>query len=324
MKFSLYRYEFEVMEKKDFPASTSPGRRDELAPREAFERKGRLLDSLLERDCGLPATGHDAPSAGDGGAEAPLRFADGRKRPILHRYVTAPRDGVAILQLALCPTREEAAGEEACRPLHVIIDNRGTHQRVAIEVKPSVLSAGKVAGVLARALSGAFARYGLRVKVVPLRDDRHFWRVVADRERYPRGFRRLRVEFPQINDEELTERMRRAGMAYRELFGSGLTLTMEAPQGESLGFDREDPGQQEYMRICTGNADAISLSPVGGRSFKLGGGTARTEQMSRQQEAGIGKGGPQQPPSGDDPARQAAISFMDKAYGLAWRRRRRT
>lgn len=78
------------------------------------------------------------------------------------------------------------------------------------------------------------------------------------------------------------------------------------------------------MRICTGNADAISLSPVGGRSFKLGGGTARTEQMSRQQEAGIGKGGPQQPPSGDDPARQAAISFMDKAYGLAWRRRRRT
>lgn len=90
-----------------------------------------------------------------------------------------------------------------------------------------------MADSLARALSKAFARYGLVVKVVPIRDDKHFWSLVSDRKQFPRGFNKLCVKFPQINDPKVTEAMRRANIIYREMFHSNLVIIQESSEGEN-------------------------------------------------------------------------------------------
>lgn len=354
MQFALYRYEFEVMEKKDSSASLFPNQWDNLTPREAFDRKSELLNELLEKDYkmldrerktssiersvnnyALP----NEPIFGKGISpiehtwkkrtsptknsveKTPLQFTNGHKKPLFHQYVAAPKDGFTILELARHsnmshhphPFQANAVKEDDYKSQHIIIDNRGTHQRVAIEEKASVFSTDAVAASLTRALCEAFARYGLKVKVVPIRDDKHFWKIVNDKKRFPKGFKRLCVVFPQINDEELSERMRQAQMEYRQMFQSNLKIIQESPQGESLHFDEKDKRQQEYVKICTENADSIKLSPIGGNSFTLGGKSAKTQQMSELERKKLEEGYKQQELFESDPI-QSIQSFMDKAY----------
>lgn len=316
MEFALYRYEFEVKERKDSSANLFPDPWDNLSPRQAFEKKSELLDELLEKD-------HQQLLAAPIGTKAALPFAY-KKKPLHHKYTAAPKNGFAILELARLasvrhrplPFQTDTVKEDDYKSLHIIIDNRGTHQRVAIEEKASVYSPDTVAQSLVDALCKAFARYGLLVKVVPVRDDKHFWKTVNDRKQYPRGFKRLCAVFPQINDKELSERMRRAQMEYREMFNSNLTIKQEAPQGESLRFDEADEKQREYVNICTENADTLMLSPIGGRSFRLGGKTAKTQQMSERERKSLEEDHRQQEIFDDDPT-QSTKSFMDKAYGKA-------
>lgn len=364
MQFALYRYEFEVMEKKVFSANLFPNLWNNLSPREAFERKSELLDELLEKDYQMPdpegcfsdsehniaksilsegffedfaaeELSHQkgvppkpiqekrVPTPARSTVKPWLQFTNGHKTPLHHKQMIAPQKGFAILELARCsskvrhprPFLSDAVKEPDYKSLHIIIDNRGTHQRVAIEVKPSVFKeTDAVADSLARALSMAFARYGLLVKVVPIRDDKHFWNVVGDKKQFPAGFKKLHVKFPQINDPKVTEDMRRANLIYREMFHSNLCITQEPPQGESLHFDENDERQREYIRLCTENADSITLSPIGGRSFALGGKTAKTLQMTESERKSIEEGIHQQGIFDDDPT-QSTKSFMDKAYG---------
>lgn len=332
MEFALYRYEFEVMEKKDSSASMFPNQWDNLTPREAFEKKSELLDALLEKDYQMLLAGKNMRVAARSlfpiepiGTKSVLPFTNKKKQPLYHKYTTAPKSGFAILQLARLtsvshrpqPFLENAVKEDDYKSLHIIIDNRGINQRVAIEMKSSVFKeTDTVAESLARALSKAFTRYGLLVKVVPIRDDKHFWNVVNDRKQFPRGFKKLCVKFPQINDPKVSEDMIRANMIYREMFQSNLKITQEPPQGESLHFDENDKRQQEYIKLCTENADNITLTPIGGRSFALGGKTAKTQQMTESERKNIEESIHQQGLFDDDPA-QSTKAFMDKAYGKA-------
>lgn len=332
MEFALYRYEFEVMEKKDSSTNLFPDQWDNLTPRMAFEKKSELLDELFTKDYQLllaeqnkRVAARSLPIIAPIGAKSALPFTNNRKKPLYHKYTSAPKDGFAILELARLtsvshrpqPFLTNAVKEDDYKSLHIIIDNRGTNQRVAIEMKSSVFKeTDTVAESLARALCEAFARYGLLVKVVPIRDDKHFWKVVNDRKQFPFGFKKLHVKFPQINDPKVTEDMIRANMIYRELFHSNLGITQEPPQGESLHFDENDERQREYIRLCTENADSITLSPIGGRSFALGGKTAKTQQMTESERKSIEEGIHQQGLFNDDPA-QSTKTFMDKAYGKA-------
>lgn len=332
MEFALYRYEFEVMEKKDTSANLFPDQWDNLSPRQAFEKKSELLDELLEKDYQMlqaeqnkRAATHSLLPISPIGTKSALPFTNNRKKPLYHKYTSAPKNGFAILELARLtsvsrrpqPFLENAVKEDDYKSLHIIIDNRGTYQRVAIEMKSSVFKeTDTVADSLARALCEAFARYGLLVKVIPIRDDKHFWKVVDDRKQFPFGFKKLHVKFPQINDPKVTEDMIRANLIYREMFHSNLCITQEPPQGESLHFDEKDERQREYIRLCTENADSITLSPIGGRSFALGGKTAKTQQMTESERKSIEEGVHQQELFNDDPS-QSTKSFMDKAYGKA-------
>ena len=207
--------------------------------------------------------------------------------------------------------------EDDYESLHIIIDNRGTYQRVAIEVKSSVFKkTDTVADSLARALSKAFARYGLVVKVVPIRDDKHFWSLVSDRKQFPRGFKKLCVKFPQINDPKVTEAMRRANIIYREMFHSNLVIIQESSDGEKLSFNEEDEKQREYMKLCAENADSIKVSPIGARPITLGGKTAKTQQMTDAERKNIEDVNHEIGLFDGDPI-QSTQSFMDKAYGKA-------
>ena len=193
----------------------------------------------------------------------------------------------------------------------------GTYQRVAIEVKSSVFKkTDTVADSLARALSKAFARYGLLVKVVPIRDDKHFWSLVSDRKQFPRGFNKLCVKFPQINDPKVTEAMRRANIIYREMFHSNLVIIQESSEGEKLSFNEEDEKQREYMKLCAENADSIQVSPIGARPITLGGKTAKTQQMTDAERKNIEDVNHEIGLFDGDPI-QSTQSFMDKAYGKA-------
>lgn len=331
MEYALYRYEFEVMEKKHSSSNLFPDQWDYLSPRQAF-KKSELLDELLEKDYQLLRTernkriaAHSLHPISPIGMKTLLPFTNNKKKPLYHKYTSIPKNGFAILELARLtsvshrpqPFLTNAVKEDDYKSLHIIIDNRGTYQRVAIEMKTSVFKETEtVADSLARALSEAFARYGLLVKVVPIRDDKHFWKVVGDRKQFPRGFKKLCVKFPQINDPKVTEEMRRANLIYRELFQSNLRIIQEPPQGESLHFDETDERQREYIKLCTENADSITLSPIGGRSFALGGKTAKTQQMTELERKGIEEGVHQQGFFNDEPT-LTTQSFMDKAYGKA-------
>ena len=212
---------------------------------------------------------------------------------------------------------DKAVIEDDYESLHIIIDNRGTYQRVAIEVKSSVFKKTDiVADSLARALSKAFARYGLLVKVVPIRDDKHFWSLVSDRKQFPRGFNKLCVKFPQINDPKVTEAMRRANIIYREMFHSNLVIIQESSEGEKLSFNEEDEKQREYMKLCAENADSIQVSPIGARPITLGGKTAKTQQMTDAERKNIEDVNHEIGLFDGDPI-QSTQSFMDKAYGKA-------
>lgn len=321
MEFALYRYEFEVMDKK--ASSLLSISEEKLTPRLAFEKKNELLNELLEKDYKTHITGQSKSATEFREAKSPLLFINGNKKPLKHQYVTAPKEGFAIIELARLssvshrphPFQTTAIKEDDYKSLHIILDNRNTHQRVAIEVKPSAFSTDAVAASLSRALNEAFTRYGLEVKVVPLRDDKHFWNIVTNKKQFPHGFKRLRVEFPQINDPELSERLKRAQIEYREMFGSNLVLIQEAPEGERLYFDKEDERQQEYVKISTENADSIKLSPIGGRTFTLGGKAAKTQMMTDSERKSIEDGC--QPQELLNDSTQSTKSFMDKAYGKA-------
>lgn len=319
MEYALYRFEFEVIENMASSMFFTDG--EFPTPRQAFERKGELLNELLEKDYKMQVAEQDIFSKEYSEEKSPLLFINGNKKPLKHQYVTAPKEGFAIIELARLssvshrphPFQTTAIKEDDYKSLHIILDNRNTHQRVAIEVKPSAFSTDAVAASLSRALNEAFARYGLEVKVVPLRDDKHFWNIVTNKKQFPHGFKRLRVEFPQINDPELSERLKRAQIEYREMFDSNLILIQEAPEGESLNFDKEDERQQEYVKISTENADSIKLSPIGGRTFALGGKAAKTQMMTDSERKSI-EDGCQPKELLDDPT-QSTKTFMDKAYG---------
>lgn len=245
MEFALYRYEFEVMEKKDSSASLFPDHHDNLTPRLAFERKSELLNELLLKDYQMLDTKQSENNSSTTGMAAEmchkiydiqkesecyyrmpptelhrmlsserykriyeksiakrnettheqrgeksiLTFENGSYNPIFHKYITAPQDGFAILQLGRLPSassrlrlsqKNAEKNNEYNKPIHIIIDNRGTHQRVAIEVKAKALSTDAVAAMLANTLCKAFASYGLMVKVVPIRDDKYFWNIVSN------------------------------------------------------------------------------------------------------------------------------------------------
>lgn len=357
MQFALYRYEFEVMEKKDSSASLFPNQWDNLTPREAFDRKSELLDELLEKDYKIldrerkifsierDANNYALPNEpifGKGISpteptwkkrtsptknsveKTPLQFTNGHKKPLFHQYVVAPKDGFTILELARHsnmshhphPFQANAVKEDDYKSQHIILDNRGTHQRVAIEEKASVFSTDAVAASLARALCKAFARYGLKVKVVPIRDDKHFWKIVNDRKQYPKGFKRLRVVFPQINDPIVTENMKRFNLDYqRTMFGcTNYVAEYNAPQGEKLNFNEEDEMQRLLMEICNTVADSVELSPIGGRKFTIGGKCAKTAQMGESERQSILENNLQEKDLFGNNPMDGIKTFMDKAY----------
>lgn len=359
MEYALYRYEFEVIEKKDSSINLFPELSESFNPRQAFEKKSELLNYLLENDyqmllaeqnqqvaehnqqaaepnqqvaerCPFPVNPASAKTelafTFDSASVKPtLTFTSSRKKKLYHKYTSAPKDGFAILELARCrsishrpkPFLDKAVIEDDYESLHIIIDNRGTYQRVAIEVKSSVFKKTDiVADSLARALSKAFARYGLLVKVVPIRDDKHFWSLVSDRKQFPRGFNKLCVKFPQINDPKVTEAMRRANIIYREMFHSNLVIIQESSEGEKLSFNEEDEKQREYMKLCAENADSIKVSPIGARPITLGGKTAKTQRMTDAERKNIEDVNHEIGLFDGDPI-QSTQSFMDKAYGKA-------
>lgn len=337
MEYALYRYEFEVIEKKDSSINLFPELSESFNPRQAFEKKSELLNYLLENDYQMLLAEQNQQAAEpnqqvaercpfDSASVKPtLTFTSSRKKKLYHKYTSAPKDGFAILELARCrsishrpkPFLDKAVIEDDYESLHIIIDNRGTYQRVAIEVKSSVFKkTDTVADSLARALSKAFARYGLLVKVVPIRDDKHFWSLVSDRKQFPRGFNKLCVKFPQINDPKVTEAMRRANIIYREMFHSNLVIIQESSEGEKLSFNEEDEKQREYMKLCAENADSIQVSPIGARPITLGGKTAKTQQMTDAERKNIEDVNHEIGLFDGDPI-QSTQSFMDKAYGKA-------
>lgn len=317
MEFALYRYEFEVMEKKDSSASLFPNQWDNLTPREAFDRKSELLDELLEKDYKMldkehkrfpkKRKGFQTENGVHGYAlptdfslescispreyiveKTPLQFTNGHKKPLAHKYVLAPKDGFTILELARLtsvshrpqPFLTNTVKEDIHKSLHVIIDNRGIFQRIAIEVKPSALSTDAVAASLAKTLCEVFARYGLLVKVVPIRDDKYFWKIVNDKERYPKGFKKLLIEFPQINDPEVSKGLDELGLGYhRKHFGTGLDLLHKSPKGESIPFDENDAYQCAFMNIACYYGDKITLTSMTGSSISFGGECAKTGEM---------------------------------------------
>lgn len=357
MQFALYRYEFEVMEKKDSSASLFPDQWDNLTPREAFERKSELLNKLLEKDYKMldkerktssterSVNNYALPNEhifGKGFSpiehtwkerisptknsveKTPLQFTNGHKKLLFHQYVAAPKDGLTILELARHsnmshhphPFQANAVKEDDYKSQHIIIDNRGTHQRVAIEEKASVFSTDAVAASLARALCEAFARYGLKVKVVPIRDDKHFWKIVNDRKRFPKGFKRLRIVFPQINDPKVTENMKRFNLDYqRTMFGSSNYVTeYNAPQGECLIFNEADEMQQLLIEISNTVADSVELSPIGAPKFSLNGKCAKTAQMGESERQSIMENRLQEKDLFGNKPMDGIKTFMDKAY----------
>ena len=321
MEFALYRYEFEVMEKKDSSTILFPDQWDNLSPRQAFEKKSELLDALLEKDYQMLAVKHHMLPQEPIETKTLLSFFN-KKKPLYHQYVTEPKNSFAILQLARLssvsrrprPFQTKAEKEDDYRSQHIIIDNRGTHQHVAIEVKSSVFSTDTIATSLTNALCKMFARYGLGVKVVPMREDKHFWKVVGDKERYPKGFKSLLVEFPQINDPEVSKGLDELGIGYhRKHFGTGLGLLHKSPQGENIPFDEKDAYQQAFMNLASLYGDKIKLMPISGPSITFGGECAKTGEIPDTIIQNI-KENQQSLDLFDTDAKSKAMEYMNKLY----------
>lgn len=325
MEFALYRYEFEVMEKKDSSASMFPDQWDNLSPREAFEKKSELLDKLLEMDYEQFPAEQSQFVAARSIPQAPLlNFTNGKQQPLFHQHATAPTGGFAILQLAHLSSKtyhpilfheaDKMKGNDYLS-LHIIIDNRDTHQRVAIEVKPSVFKkSDTVAASLAHALCEAFARYGLMVKVVPMRNDKHFWKTVGNKERYPKDFKKLLVEFPQINDPEVTKGLDELGLGYhRKHFGTNLSLTHSSPKGENIPFDENDAYQRSFMNIASLYGDKIQLTPMSGKAITFGGESVKTGEMPDAIMQKIEENR-KSPDLFNMDAKSQAMEFMNKFY----------
>lgn len=282
MQFALYRYMFEVMEPgEDSPTLPFSEEIVSLTPREAFAQKDALLDQLLLDDYKtLGSAEADALSAESSWPKSLLHFTGNRRKPLRHKYATRPEGSLAILELARLSSvshrprafQPKADREDDYKSLHLIIDGRGTRQHVAIEVKPSVMSTDAVAQSLERALCQAFERYRLRVRVTSVDDSRHFWHLVSDRKRFPQGFKRLRVEFPQINSAEVNEGLNEINLGiHRKHFGTNLNITQEAPQGEEIPFDEEDVYQKKFIDIACRYGTRVDLLPHSARAITIKG-----------------------------------------------------
>ena len=160
MEYALYRYEFEVIEKKDSSINLFPELSESFNPRQAFEKKSELLNYLLENDyqmllaeqnqqvaeqnqqvaerCPFPVNPASAKTElvfpfDSASVKPTLTFTSSRKKKLYHKYTSAPKDGFAILELARCrsishrpkPFLDKAVIEADYETLHNMIDNRG-------------------------------------------------------------------------------------------------------------------------------------------------------------------------------------------------------
>lgn len=246
--FTLYNYEFGRIKCHE-PADLFGNRSVLMDAETAFPQRQQILNDILRRDYER---------------SEPITFVNNHQKEYGHKHMMPPMDGMAVMRVRN-HVRKELHNADWTTEIRedypdciVIIDNRPGIQRVAIETK-QIAFKGKwtLPNIVSATLNKILKPYSLYVELRNVPDERDFWTLVGDQQKYPNGFYRIRFHLPHLNLERLHKVFGRLSEETRRSFGSDLTLEMTAEKGGELLFNQEDKYQAGLIH---------AVSEVGGRA----------------------------------------------------------
>jgi hypothetical protein len=248
-QFTLYNYEFgkiKNLESADLFGNTAVL----MDAEEAFPQRQQILDDILKRDYERSEE---------------ITFVNNyNNKEYGHMHMMAPTDGMAVIRVRNVVRKRLYNADwtteirEDYPDCIIIIDNRPGIQRIAIETKQIAFKGiWTLPNIVSATLNKILRPYSLYVELRNLPDERDFWGLVGDRQKYPNGFYKIRFHLPHLNLERLRKVFDRVGEDTRRAFASDLTLELTAEKGGALSLDPNDTYQTELIH---------AVSEVGGRT----------------------------------------------------------
>lgn len=257
IRFSLYNYMFEKCAEDDFFYDEE---RQQEVERNFIHRQKCFDDVFID----------------DFNNEKRINFTNARGTQYLHRFLLAPyrEEGVYILMI-LNNCRGTRHDEQLnsipfddYRRCIIIIDNRPGVQLLAIENSTTAFRTMKsVKNILEKTFSRIMAqRFSLKVSIRNIYNSSCFWEIVNDRNRYPRGFRKVEFTWPKPNLERLAKRFEFI-QGIRKDTNAGVKLVTDAGAGNAVHLNAKDKWTRDVVEVASdiGGDASISLTPNGSR-----------------------------------------------------------
>lgn len=152
---------------------------------------------------------------------------------------------------------------------HVIFDNRD-EQQIAIQINKNAFERpDKVAAMIEHSLNTVLKHYHLEMHISPRGDSRAFWEKVNDKQRFPKGFKRIRIELPPPNSSLLKKNLMAFLTKNREGTNSALCIEYNAIKGGCVKLDPDNEFIASFINIVINVVDATSVKgiPVGERGY---------------------------------------------------------
>ena len=247
--FTLYNYEFGKILSHE-PADLFGSGTVRMKAEEAFPKRQQILDDLLRRDYERSAE---------------ITFVNKAKtKEYGHKHLMPPTDGMAVIRVRNL-TRKKLYNADWTTEIRedypdciVIIDNRPNIQRIAIETKQIAFKGvWMLPNIVSATLNKILKPYSLSFELRNVPEERDFWALVSDRQKYPNGFYKMRIHLPHLNLERLHKVFDHLSEQVRQSYGSDMTLELTAEQGGELFLDQNDNYQSALIH---------SVSEVGAKT----------------------------------------------------------
>ncbi len=241
--FNLYNYEFGKILSHE-PADLFGNSTVLMDAESAFPQRQQILDNILKRDYERSEE---------------ITFVNNfNNKEYGHKHMMSPTDGMAVIRVRNLVRKKLYNADwtteirEDYPDCIVIIDNRPGIQRIAIETKHIAFKGiWTLPNIVSATLNKILKPYSLYVELRNVPDERDFWTLVGDQQKYPNGFYKIRIHLPHLNLERLHKVFDKLSEKTRQNFGSDLTIEMAAEKGGTLPLDPKNNYQSELIRAVS-------------------------------------------------------------------------